>query len=62
MLSTNMMDTFLQAFKRQMSTYTSQHVLGIWEGSLIIKGVPAWISKEGRHLSLYLEWTFFSSG
>ena len=59
--------TFIQGFKKkkeQPSMYTaSQHGLGTWEGSLIIKGGPTLISQEGRHLIfLFLTWTFFTSG
>ena len=33
------------------STHTVSHPgLGTWEGSLIIKGVPALAPQEGRHL------------
>ena len=58
------MGTFLQVFEKKLiSTYTvSQHGLGSWEGSLIIKGGLALASQEGRHLSLFLTWTFFTSG
>ena len=37
--------------KKQISTYTaSQYGLDTWEGSLIVKRVPAFVSQEGRHL------------
>ena len=37
----------------------SQYSLGTWEGSLIIKRVPALTSQEGRHLSLSSDILYF---
>ena len=47
---------FFRVFlKSQTSTYTtSQYGLSIWKGSLIIEGVPALASQEGRHLVFIL--------
>ena len=48
-------DTFLQGLKKQISTYrASQYGLGIWEGSLIIEGVPPLVSQEGEPLIFIL--------